>query len=200
MDWCKEVTCTAINAVESDIASIDVKMEELIKDRATRTVVCSRLLQRLESLQDHGPQEAAGFQAFMSAYQVKEAAVLERQRQAKVGLDAAGELKRGLSELVEAMRREMAPLKTQAHELLLDVAADCAVAYKLGHNGDYLLNYYEKEHDQALEAEKARVMGLYRNAIRASMNDKRSSMAPKFYCISESLSQSSGVKDGACTA
>ena len=43
MTWCKEVSKTAIKEVDSDISIIDKKIENLLKDRASKMVVRERL-------------------------------------------------------------------------------------------------------------------------------------------------------------
>jgi hypothetical protein len=172
VQWCKEVTEAAIETVDSDIKKIDRKIYALLKERASKTVVRARLEQRVESLEKHGKTEAAGFQEYKATYQSREKDMQERKRQAEVGVKATDVLRLGLAELLDAMRGEIATLRTKAHELQLDVAADCAAAYKLGHNANYLLGYYQEEHKAAMEAAIASETAKYRLAVRQMLDDK----------------------------
>ena len=170
--WCKEVSKTAMKEVDSDISIIDKKIESLLKDRASKMVVRERLQKRMESLDAQSTAEAEGFKKFMAAHDVKKQALQERERQAQLGLKAAGAMRLGLDGLLEAMRKEMVTLRVKAHELLLDVAADCAEAYRLGHNVNFLLDYYEKEHQEGIKAELTKETNNYKRMLFQRLTDK----------------------------
>ena len=181
-----------IQAADSDIEAIDRKIELLLKERASRTVIRSRLEKRVRSLVEQAAAEAAGFQAYRAEHERKGVALLERKRQAEVGLSAAEALRLGLAGLAESMRGEMAALRVKAHELQLDVAADLAAAYSLGHSSDYLLSYYEQEHKEAIEAELASETGKYKLAVRQSLVDRAQELKDKIDELKAKLDASNG--------
>ena len=128
----------------------------LFKELAIETVRKHLYTQRLKSLDAQSAVEKAGFQVFLAGYQAKEVALLESSRQSALGLEAVSALQLGLNELLDAMRKEISgltPLRQRAHELMLDVAADLATAYRLGHNADWMLLYYEQQHIKAIKSE-----------------------------------------------
>ena len=162
----------AYKTLDSEIESIDRKIEGLLKERASKVVNHGRINMRLQSLEAQGTAESEGFEAYKASYERREKELLERKRQAEVGLSAAEALRQGLAGLAESMRGEMAALRTQAHELQLDVAADLAAAYSLGHSSDYLLGYYEQVHKEAIEKEIASETVKYRAALLQSLSDR----------------------------
>ena len=191
--WCTEVTVAAMKELDSNLIEIDSKIECLLKNRASKIAVRERLRKRIQSLQAQGEAEANGFQNFISAYEKKGVELLDREGQAKIGLEAAVVLRQGLEELFEAMKEEMANLKIKAHELQLDVAADLAVACSLGHNVNFVLEYYEQEHKSALENLLREEKLNYKRALRQNLTDKAQKCAKEIITLKIKL-EASDVK------
>ena len=182
----------AYKTLDSEIESIDRKIEGLLKERASKVVNHGRINMRLQSLEAQGTAESEGFEAYKASYERREKELLERKRQAEVGLSAAEALRQGLAGLAESMRGEMAALRVKAHDLQLDVAADLAAAYSLGHSSDYLLSYYEQEHKEAIEAELASETGKYKLAVRQSLVDRAQELKDKIDELKAKLDASNG--------
>ena len=182
--------------VDSDISVMDKKIESLLKDRASKMVIRERLQKRIESLDSQSTAEADGFKKFMAAHDVKKKALKERERQAQLGLKAAGAMQLGLDGLLDAMRKEMATLRVKAHELQLDVAADCAVAYRYGHNVNFVLDYYEKELQEGIEADLTKETNNYKRAVRQSLTDKAQEHTAEINGLKAKLQVSKAKSEG----
>ena len=168
-----------MDSVDCDIVTIDYNIDSLLKEKASKLVARELFQKRIRNLKAQGDLEAESFRAFLDAYNLKHKALLERERQVKVGMEATLELQRRVQRLLDAMREEIATLKKKASELQLDIAADCAAAYRLGHNANFLFNYYELEHREALNKELTNTTTNYRLAIRQSLPEKAQEFSTK---------------------
>ena len=100
-----------MDSVDCDIVTIDYNIDSLLKEKASKLVARELFQKRIRNLKAQGDLEAESFRAFLDAYNLKHKALLERERQVKVGMEATLELQRRVQRLLDAMREEIATLK-----------------------------------------------------------------------------------------
>ena len=130
-----------IEDLDVKIENVDSQIKTLLKEHAALSVRRHFFSKRVQNLREHASVEAMSYQNFVAVYKEKEAVLLERSEQAKLGLESVEKLQQGLSKLMGSIREEISALKPKAQDLLLDVAADCVAAYQLSQNTDYMLAY-----------------------------------------------------------
>jgi hypothetical protein len=193
--WCGEVAAAAVQEVDDDLQDIDRQIKALLEKRAAKMVLRDRLAQRVTSLEAHAAVEAARFQAFRSAHDVKEAALRERLRQAELGKAAATLFGTEVGALQETIATEIAALRVKAHELRADVGADLVWAYRLGHSANYMLDYYEKEHCESLKEESDKKTRAYQKAVRERRTEVAEELAAKIAKLGEEVDASGAERE-----